>query len=150
MLVGEAVTFAPVEALKPVAGLHEKLVAPVALRVADPPAQIVPAPVTVTAGSGLTVTTIEAVLEQLLPFVPVMVYVVVAIGFAVTEAPFVELNPVAGLHKYVEAPEAVRVVELPPHIVAIPVILTVGREFTVTEAIVEFAAVQTPLVTTAL
>lgn len=43
--------------------------------------------------------------------VPVTVYVIVAVGFAVTEEPVVELNPVAGLHVYVLAPLTVNGVD---------------------------------------
>lgn len=49
----------------------------------------------VTTGIGLTVTVVVAVLEQA-PFVPVTVYVVVVVGLAVTVAPVVADNPVAG------------------------------------------------------
>jgi hypothetical protein len=47
------------------------------------------------------------------PTVPVTKYAVVVVGFAVTLAVFVPLNPVDGLHTYVEAPLAVKIV-LPP------------------------------------
>ena len=50
--------------------------------------------VAVTVGAGLTVTLTDAVLVQPEAFVPVTVYVVVVVGFAVTEAPVVALNPV--------------------------------------------------------
>ena len=47
-------------------------------------------------GNGFTVTTTVVVLVHPLAFVPVIVYVVVIVGFAVTVAPVVALNPVAG------------------------------------------------------
>jgi hypothetical protein len=47
------------------------------------------------------------------PDVPVTVYVVVPLGFAVTDEPVVELNPVAGLQVYVFAPLTVRVADCP-------------------------------------
>lgn len=54
--------------------------------------------VAVTVGTGLTVSVMLAVLEQE-PFVPVTVYVVVVVGFAVTDAPVVADKPVAGLQE---------------------------------------------------
>lgn len=53
--------------------------------------------VAVMVGSGFTVTVTEAVLVHPLPSVPVTVYVVVIAGLAVTLAPVVADNPVAGL-----------------------------------------------------
>jgi hypothetical protein len=57
--------------------------------------------------------------------------VVVTVGLAVTLAPVVALNPVAGLHAYVLAPVAVRVIEPPGQIVA-EFTVTIGKGFTVT------------------
>jgi len=51
---------------------------------------------TVTVGNGKTVTTAVAVFKQPLAAVPVIVYVVVVVGFAVTLAPVVALKPVLG------------------------------------------------------
>ena len=51
----------------------------------------------VTVGVGVTVITDESVLLQP-PFVPVTVYVVLLAGVAITEAPVLLFNPVAGLH----------------------------------------------------
>ena len=53
---------------------------------------------------------------QPFPFVPVTVYVVVVGGLAVTVAPVVEDNPVAGVHVYVVAPFAVNETLVPAHI----------------------------------
>jgi hypothetical protein len=50
-------------------------------------------------GKGFTVTTLLIVLVQPVDvFVPVMVYVVVIVGFAVTLPPVVALRPAEGLH----------------------------------------------------
>jgi hypothetical protein len=49
-------------------------------------------------GSGLTRTLDVAVSLQPIPIDPITVYVVVLVGFAVTEAPVVALKPVAGDH----------------------------------------------------
>jgi len=50
---------------------------------------------------------------------------VVTFGFAVTVAPVVGLNPVAFVQVYVVAPDAVKTVEVPAHMVAL-VAETVG------------------------
>ena len=51
-------------------------------------------------GALLTVTVDVVELKQVVDvLVPVIVYVVVAVGFAVTVAPVVALNPVAGDHE---------------------------------------------------
>ena len=68
--------------------------APEAVNTIGLPAQTVPE-FTVTVGLGITVTVDVAVVVQL-PFTPVTVYTVVADGVAVTVAPEVELNPLAG------------------------------------------------------
>ncbi len=51
---------------------------------------------TVIDGNGKTVTVAVAVFKQPLEDVPVIVYVVVVVGFAVTLAPVVALKPVLG------------------------------------------------------
>lgn len=48
-----------------------------------------------------------------------MVYVVVTVGLAITVEPVVALNPVPGVHVYVEPPVAVKVAESPAQIVAL-------------------------------
>jgi hypothetical protein len=48
---------------------------------------------------------------QPLTSVPVTVYVVVDVGFAVTGDPVVELSAVDGVHEYVDAPLAVSVAD---------------------------------------
>jgi hypothetical protein len=68
--------------------------------------------VTVTTGRGLTVTVTCPVAVH--PFdVPVTVYVVVEVGFAVTGEPVDALSPVDGVHEYVVAPVAVSEVDCP-------------------------------------
>ncbi len=51
---------------------------------------------TVIVGNGRTVTVVVVVFKQPLAAVPVIVYVVVVVGFAVTLTPVVALNPVLG------------------------------------------------------
>ena len=95
---GVAVTLAPFVALSPVAGDHEYVFAPLAVSTVFCPLQIVMSGETVTTGIGFTVTVTCAVAVH--PFASaVTVYVVVEVGVAVTLAPVVALNPVAGLHK---------------------------------------------------
>jgi hypothetical protein len=57
---------------------------------------------------------------------------VVAVGFAVTVAPVVELKPVAGDHEYVVAPFAVSVVDCPTQKLTFGETVTTGSGFTVT------------------
>ena len=64
----------------------------------------------VDCGRGLTVTVICDDAVQPVT-VPTIVYVIVDVGFAVTEEPVVLLKPVAGLHEYVLAPLTVRTVD---------------------------------------
>jgi hypothetical protein len=93
--VGLATTTLLVVELKPVAGVHEYVVAPLAVKVAEVPAQTV-ALFTVTVGVGLTVTWLVSAPVHPLD-VPVTVYVIVAVGLATTVVAVVELNPVAGV-----------------------------------------------------
>ena len=95
VIVGQALTLAPVVALSAVAGDHVYVFAPLAVNVAQFPEQIV-AGGTVTVGFGLIDTVIVAVDVQPAALVPVIVYVVVAVGQALTVAPVVALNAVAG------------------------------------------------------
>jgi hypothetical protein len=63
VVVGLAVTALPVVALKPVAGLHVYVLAPLAVNEVEVPAQIVGEP-TVKVGVGFTVTVVVAVVVQ--------------------------------------------------------------------------------------
>jgi hypothetical protein len=80
---------------KPVPGDHVYVDAPVAVKTALDPTQMV-AGGQVINGNGFTVTVAVVVLLQPAALVPVMVYVVVEPGFAVTLAPVVADKPVAG------------------------------------------------------
>lgn len=71
---GLAVTVAPVVVLKPVAGDHEYVEAPLAVNATEPPEQMAGADgVMLTVGSGFTVTATVAVLVQPVVAVPVTV-----------------------------------------------------------------------------
>ena len=52
----------------------------------------------VIVGSGFTATATVVVFIQPLPSVPVMVYVELIVGMAVTDEPVVALKPVDGVH----------------------------------------------------
>jgi hypothetical protein len=89
-------------------------------------------------GAVLTVTVDVVEFKQVVDvLVPVIVYVVVAEGFAVTVAPVDVLSPVAGDHEYVLAPEAVSVAELPAQMVALFTEI-LGLGFTVMVNDIEF------------
>ena len=132
---GIAVTDVPVELLSVAAGLQIYVFAPLAVSVVDCPEQTV-AGATVTAGRGLTVTATCVDPVHPLLSVPVTVYVVVEIGFAVTGEPVVALSAVAGVQEYVFAPLAVSVVDCPLQIVTGATVIT-GRGFTVTVTCVD-------------
>jgi hypothetical protein len=89
-----AVTDAPLVVLRSVPGDHEYVVAPDAVSVVNAPAHIV-AEFTVTTGSGFTVT-VEVAVPLQPRLLPVIVYVVVVVGLAVTDAPLVTLRFVLG------------------------------------------------------
>ena len=94
-----------------------------------PPTQIAEfVELAVTVGNGLTVTPTVAVFTQPLAFVPVTVYVVLAVGDTVTDEP----DKLPGLHTYVEAPLALNEV-LPPTQIAefVELAVTVGNGLTV-------------------
>ena len=89
-------------------------------------------------GALLTVTVDVVEFKQVVEvLVPVIVYVMVAEGFAVTVAPVVALKPVDGDHEYVLAPKAVSVAELPAQIVALLTDM-LGLGFTVMVNEIEF------------
>ena len=90
-----------------------------------------------TVGNALTVTVTVVVPLQPTPEVPVIVYVVVMVGLAVTDPPVVADNPVAGLQENEFAPEAVRMVLPPIQIALVPVTEMVGTEFTATVTLAE-------------
>jgi len=73
------------------------VLAPLAVKVAGDPAHML-GEFTVIVGFGFTVTVDVVVPVQPAAEVPVIVYVVVAAGLAVTLAPVVALKPVEGLH----------------------------------------------------
>jgi hypothetical protein len=99
VLVGDAVTLAPVVGLNPVVGNHAYVFAPLAVSGVEPDGQMfIEVGVTATAGAAFTVTVIVCVFEQL-PFDPVIVYVVVTVGVAVTTLPEVALKPLDGAHE---------------------------------------------------
>ena len=82
-------------------------------------------------GKGLTVTVVVAVAVQL-PIVPVIVYIVVVEGLAITLDPEAELNPVPGDQLNDEAPNALRVAVCCPIQILAELILSVGFVTTVT------------------
>jgi hypothetical protein len=124
--VGEATGEAQFVQDKPVEGVHEYVVAPVAESVVDAPVHIATSAPAFTTGSGLTVTVTVVVPVQPTPLVPVTVYVVVVAGLAVGLAQFVQDNPVTGVQLKVLAPEAVSEVEPPIQIAVVPVTVTAG------------------------
>jgi hypothetical protein len=110
-------------------GIHAYVAAPVAVSVVEFPLQIEALDaVAVTVGDVLTVITRVEVAEHPLASVPVTVYVLVVVGETVTDDPVRD----PGIHVYVDAPEAVIVVELPEQsVVLVAVVATVGSGFTV-------------------
>jgi LysM repeat protein len=101
-----------------------------------PPTQIAEfVELAVTVGNGLTVTPTVAVFTQPLAFVPVTVYVVLAVGDTVTDEP----DKLPGFHTYVEAPLALNEV-LPPTQIAefAELAVTVGNGLTVTPTVAVF------------
>lgn len=98
--------------------------------------------VTATVTAGFTVITAVAVPVHPLAAVPVTVYVVVVVGLAKTAAPLDAFRPVAGVHTYVDAPEASNPIVWPAQIVAVvgdAVTDGLALTFTVTAAVVVFA-----------
>jgi len=131
-VVGFAVIDAPFVALNPVEGAHEYEVAPDAASAVLLPLQIGEGVVTAITGFWLTVTMTIEVAMQPLPLIPVVVYVVVVVGLAVTDAPLVALNPIDGVHVYEAAPDAASVVLLSLQIGAGVATVIVGFGFILT------------------
>jgi hypothetical protein len=98
VVVGDATGLAMFVAERPVAGLHEYVLPPVAFNVTELPAHMDVLLPALIVGSGFTVTVTVAVLEQPPVAVPVTVYVVVAVGEATGLAMFVAERPVDGDH----------------------------------------------------
>ena len=95
--VGLAVTVEPVLELNPFEGVQLYVLAPVAINVAVLPGHsCTDEGDTLTTGSGLTITGTIVVPVQPLTSVPLTVYVVVVVGFALTLEPLVALKPVDG------------------------------------------------------
>ena len=90
-------TLDPVDELSDPAGLQVYVLAPLAVKFTDPPAQIV-ALLTVTTALLRTVTLVVSVFTHPFASVPVIVYCVVVFGLAVTLEPVEELSDPAGLH----------------------------------------------------
>ena len=107
-----AITTLPVVALKPVVGDHEYVGLLLdAVKVVEFPTQMLEL-FTLNTGKVFTVTTTDAVEEQLLE-VPVTTYVVVFTGLAITMVNVVELNPVDGVQLYELAPLTFSIAESP-------------------------------------
>lgn len=125
MTVGDAATWLPDVVLRAVAGLQVYVEAPFAVNVTVVPEQITVLEDRVSVGLGVTFTTTVVELVQA-PEVPVMTYVVVEGGPAITTLPVVVLRPVAGLQAYDEKPvPAVKVVVVPLQIAKFPFTVTV-------------------------
>jgi hypothetical protein len=101
VVVGVAVTDVPVVALRPADGLQLYADPPVALRLVELPLQIVVGPDVIDTPPPVpTVMVCNKVLEQ--PDdtdMPVIVYVVVTVGVAVTVAPVVAESEAPGAHE---------------------------------------------------
>lgn len=142
--VGLATTEFPVLLLNDPEGDHVYVAAPVAESVALLPEQIVvEEPVTDTTGDGVTATVIDAVSLQL-PLEPIIVYVVLAVGEAVTDEPVEALRPDAGDQVNVPAPLALRVALVPEQIVSFDEV-TATEGIGVTVMVIVCISVQLPL-----
>ena len=101
-----------------------------------PPGQIL---MPVVTGEGITVTVTISVFVHPVALVPVAVYVVVLTGLAITAAPVIADNPVAGDQLKVTAPLAVNEVLLPLQIVAEAGVREItGNEITATSTTTVF------------
>ena len=120
-------------------GIQLYVLPPVALKVVEPPVQIVVLPLALMDGAGFTVIVNVVVFTQL-PLAPVTVYVVVTAGVTTTDAPV----RLPGIQVYVLAPDAVSVVGVPPQmVVCVAEAVTTGGGFTVT--VTEAVPLQVPV-----
>ena len=99
MVEGEAEGLAQAVQLRPVVGLHEYVVPPVALRMVGAPMQIATSGPALTTGNELTVTVTVVLAVQPMPLVPVTVYVAVVPGVTVGLAQAVQERSVDGDHE---------------------------------------------------
>jgi len=99
-VVGLAVTDEPFVTLNPVDGVQEYDVAPFAESSVLLPSHMGVGVATDSVGLGLTVTATVVVAVQPLVSVPIIEYVVVVMGSAITDEPTVGLNPTTGDHIY--------------------------------------------------
>src|SRR2546430_2603275 len=83
---------------------HEYVIAPFAVKVDVCPEQILVGLATIVIVGFGDILIVTVVVPEHAPLVPVSVYVVVTEGLALTLAPVVALNPVAGPQLYVVAP----------------------------------------------
>jgi hypothetical protein len=130
--VGLAVVFAPIVVVRAIFGLHEYVVAPLAVKLMELFKQINAGfGLIVTVGFATTVTTPFCDWELHPKLVPITEYTVVFAGFAITTGPVLVFKFVVGLQVNVEALLAFNVACVPAHILA-DVTAIVGLGYTVT------------------
>ena len=118
--------------LNPLAGLHKYVPPPPAVKIVEPPLQIVTFALVVAVGTVFTVITTDDVAVHPLTFVTVTVYVVVELGVATGVAEVALLKEPDGNQEYDTPPLAPNVVEEPLQILAADPALAIGKELTVT------------------
>ena len=98
---------------------------------------------TLSVGSGLPFNeTVFVLIHE--PVVPTTVYVILDVGFEITEFPVVLFKSVAGLHEYELAPVAVKVDDLLAHIEELDAeTLTTGLALTVMVLVAVFCLLYT-------
>lgn len=136
--IGFAVGLGQVEQLNPVFGVHTYVAAPPAFNTVLPPKQIAGEPGVIDTGKteATETTSVKGVAGQPSEL-PVIVYVVVDNGVALTIAPVEALKVAEGVHVYVAAPDAVRFTFPPGQIVGVngaTDIVGVGFTVTTTDA----------------
>ena len=105
---------------------------PEAVKLAELPAHIVLFPVTSQPGNGFTVRVRPHEFVHPAVLVTVTLYVPAAVRLQITAPEAVK--PPGPDHEYVEPPEAVKHVDVPAQIVAVPVgVISVGVAVTITE-----------------